>query len=186
MNTIQNHDGTIKETPLLENQLPGNEALGRLLNIEQLLNEDLLILRESIELKDNTITRLQEANFQHEKRAYSLVDEGTLKGLIHFKDKIDLVRSNITNVVETITSQLENLNEEFDDLLYGLGVMEIEVDGENYDRNRQKVKKQIPTEEENQNYIVQKVLRPGYQTEKKILRKQEVSIYVYQKPVDNE
>jgi molecular chaperone GrpE (heat shock protein) len=186
MNKNQKNDGTIEATPQIENHSSRNEALMKLLNIEQLLNEDLQTLKESLEIKEKTINRLQEVNHQHERRFYSLVDKDTLKDLCLFKDKMNKATLGFTDAIASISNHLQDLNEEFDDLLYGLGLTPIEATNEFYNRDIQIVKEQIPTKDESLHHTVANVLKAGYRTETNILKKQEVSIYVYQKPVDNE
>ena len=186
MDNNQKNGGTLQATPSAENHSARNEALMKLSNIEQLLNEDLQILKESLELKDNTIARLQELNHQHERRLYSLVDKSTLEDLCLFKDKMNKATLGFTDAIASINNHLQDLNEEFNDLLYGVGVTPIEAIDEFYNRDIQVAKEQVPTKDESLHHTVVNVLKAGYRTERNILKKQEVSIYVYQKPVENE
>jgi molecular chaperone GrpE (heat shock protein) len=114
------------------------------------------------------------------------VDKDTLKDLCLFKDKMNKATLGFTDAIASISNHLQDLNEEFDDLLYGLGLTPIEATNEFYNRDIQIVKEQIPTKDESLHHTVANVLKAGYRTETNILKKQEVSIYVYQKPVDNE
>jgi molecular chaperone GrpE (heat shock protein) len=160
--------------------------LQKLIAIESLLIQDLSVAKDSLTLRDKSIARLQEVVYEHEKRMFSNIEEGLLRELCLYKDKLDQVANRFAEASKTITTDFQYVCEEFDDLLYGLGVNTIESSEPSYDRATQKVKAHIPTNDPSKHQMVAEVLKPGYSTQSKVLRKQDVSIYTYQKPIGNE
>ena len=168
--TQQTGDGD-KKSPELE-----------LLNeIKVLIESNLTKIQKQSSLKDETIDRLQKIVYSYEKGFIPSIKEPLLKDLILYKDSFNKFRATFTEASETLTREIDFLNDEVEDIFYTHDVDIIQTESDSYDRELQIVRKKIPTDDQNLDRKVAEVLKDGYKFGDKILRKQEVAVYIKNK-----
>lgn len=160
---------------------PEREAsLKDIQEIKQLLEEDLTNVRKQNTSKDETINRLQNIVYKYEKGFIPSIKEPLIKDLILFKDSLDKFRIMFVEASNVITKEISFLKDEIDDIFFSHGIETIHVEGDEYDRTIQVARKKIVTDNPKLNRKVAEVVKDGYRTDQKILRKQEVVIYIYE------
>lgn len=172
MDEVNNEAHTSKP----EDDQPGEKV--SLDEIKTILLSDVSKSRKQSADKDETIKRLQKIVYDYEKGFVSSIKEPLIRDLILFRDSFEKFKSRFEEASSVITKEIDFLNDEIEDIFFSHGVELIEVQ-EEYDRTTQIVRKKVPTDDPYFDRKVLSVLKSGYKTDKKILRKQEISLSIY-------
>ncbi|WP_170110756.1 nucleotide exchange factor GrpE [Flavilitoribacter nigricans] len=146
--------------------------------IKVLIENNLAQVHKQSSFKDETIDRLQKLVYSYEKGFIPSIKEPLLKDLILFKDSFNKFRTMFSESSETLLREIDFLNDEIEDIFYTHDVDIIQVEGDDYDRELQIVRKKIPTDNQALHRKIVEVLKDGYKSGEKILRKQEVAVYI--------
>lgn len=155
------------------------KLLNELVAIRETLEGELTKLREQNQSKDETINRLQEVVYQYEKGFISSIKEPIIKDVILFKDSFNKFKEMFSEASEVIVREIDYLNDELEDIFFAHGIEIIQQENDEYDRETQKVRKKISCEKPELNRKIAHIVKDGYRSEDKLLRKQEVAIFIY-------
>ena len=140
---------------------------------------------EQNRFKDETIDRLQKIVNEYEKGFIPKIKEPLIWDLILFKDSFDKFKEKFEDAAKPILDEIEMLDEELDEIFYSHGIQPNLKVLEFYDRDTQIVKKKITTNELSDDKRIIKILKRGYFSDDKLLRKEEVMVMVFEANLEN-
>lgn len=149
-------------------------------NFKELIKDHLEKQIEQNRFKDETINRLQKTISEYEKGLVSKIKEPLIWNLIFFKDSFEKFWEKYEGVLNLPTSEIDLLFEELEEIFYSHGLERINAESKYYDREKQIVRKKEKTVDPEENMLVSKVLKTGYILDGKILRKEEISVKVFE------
>ena len=167
-----------QKTPFDMNIL--EEISTKLNNLENNIKVELSKSNHQHEIKDETIHRLHNTIREHEKGLVFSIKEPILRDLIMFKDSFNKFKQICEEKQdEILMGEIDFLEEELNEIFYRHSLETIKTENNQYNRDLQVSRKQIETNDLALNRIVDNVLKEGYTIDGKILRKQEVSVFIY-------
>ena len=175
-----NNEQESPEVTEAEDIVTNNLLFEKLASIEAYLHTDYSKIQTSSGNKDDTINRLQKTVYEYEKGFIPSIKKPLIKDLILFRDSFNDFKKTFSEAAETLVKQIEFLDYELEEIFFTYDIEKIEVEGDKYDRNYQKVAKKIPTDDALLHEKVAAVTKPGYIFNNEILRKQHIAIYVYE------
>lgn len=148
--------------------------------LHSIISQNLEKQIEQNRFKDETIDRLQKIVNEYEKGFINKIREPLLMDIIFFKDSFDKFKEKFEEAAEYLVKEISMLDEELEEVLFAHGIKVIQADIDFYDREIQIVKKKIPTTSAEDDRRITKILKRGYQIDDKILRKEEVAVFVFE------
>ncbi len=175
-----NRQKTMTDTNLIENKLESIQQ-----QLEHLYQEFQIKIRDDAQ-KEVIIDRLHQELQGYRENALKKHFKTTVMDIISVVDGIRKTTNHYRSQdpdehnPEKLLNLLENIPSELEDLLDLQGIQPFTFTDNAFDPVRQKTIKKIKSSEREKNRTVAESLRPGYEWDGHILRREMVAVYIYE------
>jgi|AntRauTorckE6833_2_1112554.scaffolds.fasta_scaffold06143_2 molecular chaperone GrpE (heat shock protein) len=175
----------------LNSEISEESLKKKILEVTDFINsvkENLELRNERDKYKDEAIQRMSKQISDYEKGFVEQIKSPLINDVILFYDSLLKFQNKFKDIDNSdLQNEIELLGFEVEEILFRNDIKEIEINiGETYNRDIHKVKSKVETKKDSENSTVNNVIKKGFRSGNKIIRKQEIIINEYIDNSENE
>jgi len=175
----------------LNSEISEESLKKKILEVTDFINsvkENLELRNERDKYKDEAIQRMSKQISDYEKGFVEQIKSPLINDVILFYDSLLKFQNKFKDIDNSdLQNEIELLGFEVEEILFRNDIEEIEINiGETYNRDIHKVKSKVETKKDSENSTVNNVIKKGFRSGNKIIRKQEIIINEYIDNSENE